>query len=144
MQPLVKRPCSSDTYMRCEECSIQLGDDIFLCNSHIKGGRQNCHRHYHVYHQNKKIRQSREINIPRDPRDMRDLPHIVFSPPPNRNIYHDGHFRHGQIVLSLIDFLIFNERVTKDSYPCEWGFEAQNCCVSVPVKDTYLLEKYKQ
>jgi hypothetical protein len=57
-----KRPRSSDTYMRCQECSMKLGKDVFLCNAHIKGGTQNCHQHYHIYHHNKKTPATMTLN----------------------------------------------------------------------------------
>ena len=55
-------PCSSDTHMRCEECSVRLGKDIYLCNGFIKGAPVNCHRHYHIYHQNKELAFTMVIN----------------------------------------------------------------------------------
>ena len=30
-------PRSSDTYMRCEECSMRLGKEVFLCNGFNRG-----------------------------------------------------------------------------------------------------------
>jgi hypothetical protein len=53
---------SSDTHMRCEECSAHQGKDIFLCNSFVKGGPVNCHRHYHMYHHNKEFASTMVIN----------------------------------------------------------------------------------
>ena len=54
---------SSDTHMRCEECSAHQGKDIFLCNSFVKGGPVNCHRHYHMYHQGICIDDGNKLNI---------------------------------------------------------------------------------
>ena len=41
-------PRSSDTHMRCEECSRKEGMNIYLCNS----SKWSCHRQYHLYHHN--------------------------------------------------------------------------------------------
>jgi hypothetical protein len=57
-----KRPRSSDTHMRCEECSAYLGKDVFLCNGFVKGKPVNCHRHYHIYHHNKEFTSTMVIN----------------------------------------------------------------------------------
>ena len=57
-----KYPCSSDTHMRCEECSTRCGKDVFLCNSFIKGGPVNCHRHYRIYNHNKEFALTMVIN----------------------------------------------------------------------------------
>jgi hypothetical protein len=53
---------SSDTYMRCEECSVRLGKDVFLCNGFNRGVPVNCHRHYHIYHHNIKNASTMVIN----------------------------------------------------------------------------------
>ncbi len=50
-----KRPSSSDTRMRCKECSAYLGKDAFLCNGFVKGAPVNCHWHYHMYHHGKEF-----------------------------------------------------------------------------------------
>jgi hypothetical protein len=55
-------PRSSDTHMRCEECSARLGKDMYLCNGFIKGAPVNCHRHYHIYNHNKEIASTMVIN----------------------------------------------------------------------------------
>ena len=57
-----KYPRSSDTHMRCEECSAYLGKDVFLCNGFVKGEPVNCHRHYHLYHHNKEFASAMVIN----------------------------------------------------------------------------------
>ena len=57
-----KYPRSSDTHMRCEECSAYLGKDVFLCNGFVKGEPVNCHRHYHLYHHNKEFASVMVIN----------------------------------------------------------------------------------
>ncbi len=53
---MAKQARDSNTYMRCNECSIKMGKDVYLCNSYIKGMPVNCHRQYHLYHHNKKTR----------------------------------------------------------------------------------------
>ncbi len=57
-----KRPRSSDTLMRCKECSAYLGKDVFLCNGFVKGKPVNCHRHYRIYHHNKEFASTMVIN----------------------------------------------------------------------------------
>jgi hypothetical protein len=57
-----KRPRSSDTHMRCKECSAYLGKDVFLCNGFVKGKPVNCHWHYHIYHHNKEFASTMVIN----------------------------------------------------------------------------------
>ncbi len=57
-----KYPRSSNTYMRCKECSAYLGKDVFLCNGFVKGELVNCHRHYHLYHHNKEFASTMVIN----------------------------------------------------------------------------------
>jgi hypothetical protein len=57
-----KYPRSSNTHMRCEECSAFLGKDVFLCNGFVKGAPVNCHRHYHLYHHNKEFASAMVIN----------------------------------------------------------------------------------
>ena len=57
-----KYPCSSQTHMRCKECSAYLGKDVFLCNGFVKGAPVNCHRHYHMYHHNKQFTSAMVIN----------------------------------------------------------------------------------
>ncbi len=49
------RPHSSNTHMRCKECSAHLGKDMYLCNGFIKGAPVNCRRHYHIYNHNKEF-----------------------------------------------------------------------------------------
>jgi hypothetical protein len=56
------RPRSSNTYMRCEECSVRLGKDVFLCNGFNRGVPVNCHRYYHIYHHNIKNASTMVIN----------------------------------------------------------------------------------
>ena len=57
-----KYPRSNQTHMCCEECSVRLGQDIYLCNSYVKGVPVNCHQHYHIYHQNKEFASTMVIN----------------------------------------------------------------------------------
>jgi hypothetical protein len=57
-----KYPRSSQTHMRCKECSAYLGKDVFLCNGFVKGAPVNCHRHYHMYHHNKQFTSAMVIN----------------------------------------------------------------------------------
>jgi hypothetical protein len=57
-----KRSCSSDTHMRCEECSAYLGKDVFFCNGFVKGKPVNCHRHYRIHHHNKEFASTMVIN----------------------------------------------------------------------------------
>ncbi len=58
----VKCPRSSNTHMRCKECSTYLGKDIFLCNGFVNGAPVNCHRHYHIYLYNKESASTMVIN----------------------------------------------------------------------------------
>ena len=58
----VAYPRSSDKYMRCEECSMRLGKEVFLCNGFNRGVLVNCHRHYHIYHHNIKNASTMVIN----------------------------------------------------------------------------------
>jgi hypothetical protein len=55
-------PRSSNTYMRCKECSVRLGKDVFLCNGFNRGVPVNCHGHYHIYHHNIKNASTMVIN----------------------------------------------------------------------------------
>ncbi len=57
-----KYPRVSDTHMRCEECSVRLQKDVYLCNGYVKGAPVNCHRHYHIYHHNKEFASMMVIN----------------------------------------------------------------------------------
>jgi hypothetical protein len=57
-----KYPRSSETHMRCEECSAYLGKDVLLCNGFVKGAPVKCHRHYHLYHHNKEFPSAMIIN----------------------------------------------------------------------------------
>ena len=57
-----KYPRSSQTHMRCEECSAYPGKDVFLCNGFVKGAPVNCHRHYHMYNHNKQFASAMVIN----------------------------------------------------------------------------------
>ena len=57
-----KYPRSSDTHMCCEECSTDLGKDVFLCNGFVKGAPVNYQRHYHLYHHNKEFTSEMVIN----------------------------------------------------------------------------------
>ncbi len=59
---MAKRPRSSDTHMRCKECSAYLGKDVFLCNGFVKSKPVNCHRPYHIYHHNNEFASTMVIN----------------------------------------------------------------------------------
>jgi len=49
-----KVPRPYDTHMRCEECSIALGKDIYICNSYKGGKLCLCHKVYHEKYHNEK------------------------------------------------------------------------------------------
>ena len=45
-----KYPRSYDTHMRCEECSLMAGKDVYFCNDVKKGVPCLCHLAYHTHH----------------------------------------------------------------------------------------------
>ena len=67
---------------------------------------------------------------------------IVVAPSSKRSVDRDGHFCHCGLFSLRMSFYEFNERGQMNSYACEGGLEAKNCCASVPANGTYLLEKY--
>ena len=50
-----KRNVPHETHMRCKDCSIKEGVNMFLCNTTVKGVQRHCHFRYHMkYFKNRK------------------------------------------------------------------------------------------